>query len=94
MDEDEGASEEAGESKTPTAPKPKTPFTSFRTGGRSTSRERFVPPEREGEMIFEIQKEMINAWIEDPDHPATETYRNALELYAQLTERFRIRLCI
>ena len=86
MDEGEGLSEDAPEGKTPSAPERKTPATYLRTGTRDASRERFVPPEKESEMIFEIQKEIINAWIEDPDHPATEAYRNALELYAQLND--------
>jgi hypothetical protein len=42
--------------------------------------------EREGERIFKAQKEVISAWIADPDHPANETYRYPLELYAQLND--------
>jgi hypothetical protein len=86
MDEGEELSKDASESKTPAAPERKIPATSLRTGARGASRERFVPPEKESEMIFEMQKQIINALIEDPDHPATEAYRNALELYVQLND--------
>ncbi len=32
------------------------------------------------------QKDVISAWIDDPDHPANETCRYSLELYAQLND--------
>jgi hypothetical protein len=52
MDEDERVSEDAGESKTPAAPERKAPATSLRTSGGNIPRERFLPPEKEREMIF------------------------------------------
>ncbi len=43
-------------------------------------------PETEGEKLFRMQKELISSWIHDPDHPADETCRSALELYVQLND--------
>jgi hypothetical protein len=43
-------------------------------------------PETIAARKYAQQKEIISAWIEDPDHEATEECRHALELYAQLNE--------
>jgi hypothetical protein len=43
-------------------------------------------PEMISARKYAQQKEIISAWIEDPDHEATEECRHALELYAQLNE--------
>ena len=50
------------------------------------ARARFSSPEREKDAEIRTQREVISAWIDDPDHPATETCRYALELYAQLND--------
>jgi hypothetical protein len=61
-------------------------FASARTSLTSATRTRIPPPETEGEKIFRTQKELISSWINDPDHPADETCRYVLELYAQLND--------
>ena len=82
----EGETEE-GRDKTPESRSAsRTPAAPLRTGARSTSRTRQVSPEREIERVFRAQKDLIQEWIDDPHHPATETYRHALELYAQLND--------
>jgi hypothetical protein len=43
-------------------------------------------PETIAARKFARQKEIITAWIDDPDHEATEDCRHALELYAQLND--------
>ncbi len=85
---DEGEGKTQDESKTPHAPpcERKLPAASTRAGTRSASRTRFASPEREGDTQFKTQREVISAWIDDPDHPATETCRYSLELYAQLND--------
>jgi hypothetical protein len=38
------------------------------------------------EKIARQQKSIIDSWVDDNDHPVTETDRHLLELYAQLTD--------
>ncbi len=38
------------------------------------------------EKIARQQKSIIDSWVDDDDHPVTETDRHPLELYAQLTD--------
>ena len=49
---------------------------------------RFVPDTPEVEMAKKEkhQRTIVQTWIDDPDHPATEDCRHVLELYAQLTD--------
>jgi hypothetical protein len=49
---------------------------------------RLIPPTPEIETARKDknQRTIISAWIDDPDHPATEDCRHVLELYAQLTD--------
>ena len=81
-------SKSAEDSKTPDAPlRAKKPSAaSISAGGRRAARARFSSPEREKDAEIRTQREVISAWIDDPDHPATETCRYALELYAQLND--------
>ena len=53
---------------------------------RASARFKSASPEREKEADFMEQKDIISAWIDDPDHPANETCRYSLELYAQLND--------
>ncbi len=87
--DDEGEGEEKrAESRTPVTltrdDLPSRP--SARTTSRSASRTRLVSPERKEARVFKTQKEIITAWIEDPDHPANDACRYPLELYAQLND--------
>jgi hypothetical protein len=86
--EDEMESKSAEDSKTPDAPlRAKKPSAaSISAGGRRAARARFSSPEREKDAEIRTQRETISAWIDDPDHPATETCRYSLELYAQLND--------
>ncbi len=86
--EDEVESKSQEEGKTPDAPPraKKPPTASIRASQRSVTRARFPSPEREKDGELRMQKELISAWIDDPDHPATETCRYSLELYAQLND--------
>jgi hypothetical protein len=43
-------------------------------------------PEAMAARKFATQKAIISAWIDDPDHEATEGCRHTLELYAQLND--------
>jgi hypothetical protein len=92
MDDEErdekGDGERRTESRTPSALSREEipPAPSARTGSKSASRVRMASPERKEEKIFKTQKEIIVAWIEDPDHPATDACRYPLELYAQLND--------
>jgi hypothetical protein len=88
VEDEEGLEETRAESKTPATLTrgEKPPRSSIRTSLKSASRIRMASPEREGERIFKTQKKVISAWIADPDHPANETYRYPLELYAQLND--------
>ncbi len=81
-------SKSAEDSKTPDArPRAKKPSAaSIRAGGRSAARARLSSPEREKDAEIRTQREVISAWIDDPNHPATETCRYSLELYAQLND--------
>jgi hypothetical protein len=77
VEEDEETSKTQDEGKTPDTPprERKTPAASTRAGARSASRFRLASPEREGEANLREQKDIISAWIDDPEHPATETCR-------------------
>jgi hypothetical protein len=80
VEDGEGLEVTRAESKTPATLTrgEKPPRSSIRTSLKSTSRIRMASPEREGERIFKTQKEIISAWIADPDHPANETCRYPL----------------
>jgi hypothetical protein len=86
--EDEVESKSAEDTKTPEAPprEKKLSAASIRASSRSAARAHFSSPEREKDGEFKTQREVISAWIDDPDHPATETCRYPLELYAQLND--------
>ncbi len=77
IEEDEGEGKTQGKNKTPhAAPRErKLPAASIRASARSGSRTRFASPEREKDTQLKTQREIISAWIDDPDHPATETCR-------------------
>jgi hypothetical protein len=78
---------EEGKGDTPESrPSLRTPAAPPTTSARSDTRARQASPEREIENIFRAQKEIIQEWIDAPHHPATESYRHALELYAQLND--------
>jgi hypothetical protein len=83
----EPVEEGEGESKKESADKtPNTPVRAKRTPAmlRASARFKSTSPEREKEADFMEQKDVVSAWIDDPDHPANETCRYSLELYAQL----------
>jgi hypothetical protein len=84
----EEESKEEEEGATPRAPsrESKTPSALAHATTRSASRTRFASPTREDEGHFNTQKDVISAWIKDPDRSATETCRYPLELYAQLND--------
>ena len=54
--------------------------------GAAPSRSVPSTPEVEEARKEKNQRTIIKAWIDDPDHPATEECRHVLELYAQLTD--------
>jgi hypothetical protein len=89
-DNEENRTESRAESKTPVTltstrdDLPSRPAT--RTGSRSAPHTRLASPERKEDKVFRTQKEIITAWIEDPDHPASDACRYPLELYAQLND--------
>jgi hypothetical protein len=87
-EDEEKRTESRAESKTPVTltRDDLPPRLSARTGSRSASRIRLASPERKEDNVFRTQKEIITAWIEDPDHPASDACRYPLELYAQLND--------
>ncbi len=83
----EGEETDLEETRTPasrTARRP-SPATA-RTDAPRLSRSTHDTPEMIAARKYAQQKEIISAWIEDPDHEATEECRHALELYAQLND--------
>ncbi len=89
MDSDQTSTPAAKTDRTQRAPPTRTrdPRDAIRalSGPKSS---RFVPstPEIETARKEKNQRTIIQAWIDDPDHPATEDCRHVLELYAQLTD--------
>jgi hypothetical protein len=87
VEEDEGESKKDSAGKTPDAPvRAKRTPAMLRASARNASRFKTTSPEREREADFTEQKDVISAWIDDLDHPANETCRYSLELYAQLND--------
>ena len=89
IEEEDGGKTDLDESSTPAPPsRTRNPKTIIRAlvGAAKSSLPVPSTPEIETARKDKNQKTIISAWIDDPDHYATEECRHVLELYAQLTD--------